>query len=689
MKSPFTRLRRGAFGALVCLAALAYFATQPPASQARGDKDWKPIDPAELALAAPTVEKDADAEALFWEVKVADEAEGGDPRTVLKHYVRIKIFNERGRESQSKVDILAPKVGSREIKINDIAGRTIKPDGTVVELKKEDIFERTVVKTSGGKVKAKSFALPGVEPGSIIEYRWREVRGDQISFYDRFDFSRDIPVRVVRYYVKPLQLRGFPYGMRAQTFNGRNTPFQKEKDGYYSTVVENVPSFREEPYMPPEYSVRPWMLVYYSEDKNLEPARFWKEYGKEVYEGSKAEMKVGDEVKRKAAELVADAPTPEEKIKRLFEFCRSQIKNVYDDANGMTADERAKAKENKSPADTLKRGVGTGRDIDMLFAALAVAAGFDARLVNLADRSDTFFDASFPDSYFIRTYDIAVKVGEEWRFYDPASNYVPFGMLRWQEEGQQALLSDPKDPTFVVTPLSGPEKSVERRSGKFKLAEDGTLEGDVRIEYTGHLAVDLKEYYDDESPAEREQAIVDTFKARIAGSEITNAQMENVSDPVKPLVYTFRVRVAGYAQRTGKRLFLQPAFFQKGLGARFPNATRRHHIYFHYPWSEEDRVQFELPEGYGLDNAESPGGLSGGPLSKYEPTAGITKDGRTLVYTRKFYFGQGGGRAALLFPTESYPSLKTYFDQVNKQDAHTLVLKQGATAAAATAPASN
>ena len=82
-----------------------------------------------------------------------------------------------------------------------------------------------------------------------------------------------------------------------------------------------------------------------------------------------------------------------------------------------------------------------------------------------------------------------------------------------------------------------------------------------------------------------------------------------------------------------------------------------------------------------------PSGVSGGPLSRYEPTAGITKDGRTLVYTRKFYFGQGGGRAALLFPTESYAPLKNYFDQVNKQDGHTLVLKQGATASAA--PPSN
>jgi hypothetical protein len=672
--------------ALASLLTLAF--SVPPTAFARGDKDWKPIDPAQIALAAPTVEKDADAEVLFWEVKVADEDAGSEPRTVLDHYIRIKIFNDRGRESQSKIDILAPKYGGRETKIKEIAGRTIKSDGTIVELKKEDIFERTVVKASGLKVKAKSFAMPGVEPGSIIEYRWREVRGDSLSQYDRLEFSRDIPVEQVKYYIKPISVTGYwPYSMRAQTFNGQNTPFQKEKDGYFSTTMSNVPAFREEPYMPPEYSVRPWMLVYYTADHKLDPQQFWRQYGKDIYELSKAEMKVNDDVKRKAAELTGDAATPEQKLERLFDFCRSQIKNVYDDANGMTAEQRAKAaKEIKSPADTLKRGTGTGRNIDMLFAALATASGLDARLANLADRSDTFFDPNFPDDYFIRTYDIAVRVGDQWRFYDPASTYVPFGMLRWQEEGQQALLSDPKEPAFINTPLSGPEKSLEKRAGKFKLSEDGALEGDVKIEYTGHIAADMKEYNDDDSPAEREETLKNKFKARMGGIEITDIHVENVSDPVKPFVYSFHVRVPGYAQRTGKRLFLQPAFFQKGLGPLFPTTGRRHEIYFHYPWSEEDRVEIALPEGFALENAESPAPFSGGDLSKYTPRAMITKDGRTLIYTRSFYFGKGGA-GSLLFPVTIYPNLKNYFDQISKEDGHTLALKQGAAAAAA-APAS-
>src|SRR5438477_10932438 len=90
-------------------------------------QDWKPIDPADLALKAPVVEKDADAEAIFWEVKVADEVEGGSIRTVLNHYLRIKIFTERGRETQSKIDI--PFLNNWSVK--DIAARTIKADGSI------------------------------------------------------------------------------------------------------------------------------------------------------------------------------------------------------------------------------------------------------------------------------------------------------------------------------------------------------------------------------------------------------------------------------------------------------------------------------------------------------------------------------------------------------------------------------
>jgi hypothetical protein len=673
MKSPRSFARPGALSALYLLAALACVALlygAPPALAS--DKDWKPIEPAQLAMTAPVVEKDADAEALFWEVYVDDSKQF---ELSLRHYIRIKVFNERGRESQSKVDL--PYFGGNKIK--DIMARVIKPDGQIVELKKEDVFDRTIVKLSGVKVKAKSFALPGVEPGAIIEYRWREVYPYGSADKLRLQFQRDIPVQSVTYYIKPFM------GMRYRPFNMGDARFVKDKDDFFKMSMANMPAFQEESRMPPEDEVRSWVYLYYSEDNKMSTDQYWNIIGRAFGEVLKDEMKVNDDVKSAVAGIVGDAKTPEEKLERIYDFCRTKIKNLNDDANGMTDDEKEKVKENKTPADTLKRGMGTGSDIDHLFAALAKAAGFDAHLALSGNRDDFFFTRDLANVAFLRSAFIAVRVGDGWQFFSPAEMYTPFGMLGWPEEGQDALIVDSKEPLWVKTPVAAPEKSVEKREGKFHLLEDGTLEGDVHIEYTGHLAAERKEYNDDDSATEREKTLQDKIKSQMGGTaEISNIQIENVTDPVKPFIYSFHVRIPSYAQRTGKRLFVQPAVFQHNIGALFPTSVRRHDVYFHYTWAEEDRVEITLPEGFALDNAESPSPLSGGDLSQYQPKVQVTSDGHTLIYTRKFYFG-GKERVALnnlSFPVTSYSSLKGYFDALNKLDAHTIALKQGAQAAA-------
>jgi uncharacterized protein DUF3857/transglutaminase superfamily protein len=653
-------------GVVVCLLIV----TAPTRVTAAGD-DWKPVDPAELALKTPTVEKDADAEGLFWEVRI-DDNPGGD--LIFNHYLRVKVFTDRGRESQSKIDLPFGDLFGTKVKIQDIAARTIKADGSIVELNRKDIFERTIVRASGLKMKAKSFAMPAVEPGCIIEYRWREVREKENADYLRLQFQRDIPVQRVHYLIKPYDYEGLSFN--SLTLHGTATPWVKEKNGFYSTTMTNMPAVREEARMPPEDQVKTWMLVFYAAgDRRPDPQRYWIDYAKEYYERSKSLIKPNDDVKKMAATLTVEAKSDDEKLARLFEFCRNKIKNVGNDASGATEEERAKARDNKSPADTLKRGLGFGIDVDLLFAALANASGLDARIVLAPNRGDLFFDKTTPNSYFLDPQNIAVNVDGTWKFFDPGLNYVPFGMLRWQEEGEQALITDPKQPVWVETPMSAPDKSKVTRVAKLKLLDDGTLEGDVRVEYSGHFAMERKEEIDEKSDTEREQDLKDEIKEQMSAAEITAIKIENVTDHVKPLVCAYHVKVPGYAQRTGKRLFLQPAFFQHGVEPLFATTSRKYEIYFHYPWSEDDRIDIDLPAGYSLDNADSPAPFGSGQISEYKPSLAITSDDKTLVYKRTFFFGGGGN---LLFPVQSYPQLKAYFDQLHQQDNHTIALRQGA-----------
>ena len=295
--------------------------------------DWKPISPEELALKEPKVEKDADAEILFWEVKI-DDSEYGE--LSFNNYIRVKVFNERGKDSLSKVDIRY----RNDTDVKDIAARVIKPDGTFVEIKKDDIFERVIAKRGKAKIKAKSFALPGVEPGAIIEYRWREVNHSSSLATLRLDFQRDLPIQQVAYYLKPYVSSYLPT-VRYQTFNLEGVQFVKDKNGFYKASAQNIPAFKEEPAMIPEDELRAWMLVYYTEESKMDPDKYWKDYNKRMWDNViKDRMKVNDDVKKTATEITAGATTQEEKLSRIFDYCHTKIKNISDDASGLTEDQR-------------------------------------------------------------------------------------------------------------------------------------------------------------------------------------------------------------------------------------------------------------------------------------------------------------------------------------------------------------
>lgn len=240
------------------------------------DKGWRPVTPAELQLKSPKVEAGADAEAIFWEVRVDDDL-GSGFQTTLDHYLRVKIITDRGRDEYAKVDIPYGRFSEVEISVKDILARTINPDGTIVNVASTDIFDKEIVKGKGLRYKARSFVFPGVAAGSIVEYRWKEIRRNSLSFYVRLMLAREIPVQSVKYYIRPATLR---LGMRVHSIN-TSTGFVKESNGFYSTSMENVPAFREEPFMPTEYEVRPWVLVYYEGQGPLGGAdEYWRALGK-------------------------------------------------------------------------------------------------------------------------------------------------------------------------------------------------------------------------------------------------------------------------------------------------------------------------------------------------------------------------------------------------------------------------
>ena len=637
---------------------------------------WLPLSDAEHSMKGPSVEKDACAEILVWRVHVVDEVlgSGRDLQRVFYHYIRLKVFDEKGKESASTVDLNYREPGA----ILDVAGRTIKPDGTVIDLDKKTIFKKDLVRAGRAREKAVSFAMPGVEPGAIIEYRWRQTENDNRFRYVRLKFQRDFPVQNVTYFVKPLSSEYIGVEqMFLMHFNCDPSPIKQERDGYNSTTLTNVAASRHEPYAPSDPNIEPWALLYYHEGAVKDAEKFWNGEGKKVYNDLKGSLKASDELKSAAAEATAGVSKDEEKIAILVSYLRKKVRNLFDPA--VTSAERDKFFEklpkdrNRTSAEVFKSGIAMPSEMNVAFAALAMQAGLDVRPALVANRGEYLFNPKLTDRYFLDDTAMAVKLGDSWRVLDISRRFVMPGMLPWENESMFALIADPKAPMFIQTPAAPPEASAERRTARLKLSDLGTLAGDVEETYTGHRAEQLREDLDEKSPAQQEEWLRDRIIRIFPDAELKNIHLQNVDDASKPLVTRYQLEAPRYAQVTGKRVLFQPSAFRRGQASPFSATDRRLPVNFPFAWQEVDDVHITLPEGFSLDNADSPGSLDFGEPGTYTLEMRIRNGASPEIQvSREFTMGKKG---FLFFQPTTYPTLKKVFDEIQVRDAHTVSLK--------------
>ncbi len=641
-------------------------------AQAAVETTWLPLTDAERNQAAPVVDKSAGAEALFWRVHVWDEITGSDWQRHRVTYARIKVFNEAGQKQVTAIEIPY----GNNIFVTSVEGRTIQPDGTIVALKKEDVHEREVIRIGGIRRKVKSFAMPAVQPGAIIEYRVREVHFRQNIRYLRAEMQQEYPVQKVTYFVKPMSREFINMRMRVWPFNCKNSPLDLSMNGFSSTTVENLPAFQEEPYMIGEPNVRAWILFLYMEGDRRDADKYWEKRGKEVYQNLRQSLRVNDEIREAAAKAVANAKSDNDKVVAIIAHLRRNLRNLFDAS--VSDSERAKVIKDmpkdraRTSAEIFKSGIGTADELNTLFAAMAQTVGLEARPALVGDRDGILFDPSLVDSYFLDNIDMAVKIDGQWKIFDATTRLLPPNMIGWREEGTDALVSDSKQPVFVKTPMSTPGESLFLRRGQLSLSAEGTLEGDVALHFTGHAAGDGRTNLIGESAEKRMESVKKLVTAVHPSAEVTNIAVENVDDTAQALTFKYHLRIPGYAQRTGKRLLFAPLFFQQGATPRFSASQRKYPIAFRYAWREDDELRIQLPEGFEMDNGDNPGNLGFDPAGGYQLVISVSKS-KELLVGRTLEFGRSGN---IMFAEKAYPTLKQIFDEVHRRDGTILSLKQ-------------
>lgn len=646
---------------------------------------WRPIMPAELQMTKPVVEPDADAEALIWEERLDDSQNNKITRST---YVRIKIFTERGRERFSKLDVAFIKGLA---KIKDLTARVTQPDGKSVELTEDEIFNRDVAKTQRLKVQAKALAFPNLAPGVILEYQYTEVNEDIYGDNSTFDLQLDLPVQTLNFYYKPFRKREPQYTL----LNVEGLKFEKAEDGFYRMTRTNVPAFRAEPWMPPDSEARPLLKLNpgwyasFSIDLTMRRSTVFKNTGgrsKETYWANysawqKYLVDVVNARKKDFAkltrEVVGDASTTEEKLKRIYEFCQTKINNTSFGYRP-SEDESKKASERTRrwlTEDDFASGkpFASSAEIDTVFATMAAAAGLDPWYAQIGRRDVSFFTPELNDSRLLAGPVVCVVFGGSPHLYMPGNRFLKVGEVPWYFQGAVSMYTDGKQYGWWEVPMNTFEKNLTRRTGRFRLADDGTLEGTVVIELTGQPALSYRVAHYDEDDQGRASALKESVQKRITNAEITGISIENINDASKPLIQRFTIKVPQYAQRTGKRIFFQPGFFEYGTAPAFATSTRKYDMFFRYPWSEKDDIEIALPAGFSIDNAEAPKPVTDtGQLAHDEVTFDFATSAGKMLYSRKFYFGN---KNLVTFKASSYAAMKTLWDKFHIADTALVSLK--------------
>ncbi|QYM78727.1 DUF3857 and transglutaminase domain-containing protein [Horticoccus luteus] len=630
---------------------------------------WQPPDPAELAASVPRVDPDAGAEILLREVTETDEDNTIPQRTV---YVRAKVYSERGLAQLAKVEIQYDKSSS----IREIAARTILPDGTIIPLRPDEIFDREVLKTGSERVKVKSFAPPGLVPGSMVEYFYRE----QMDYLPRtrvFSLQADLPTQCVRFHIRPNNY----HDLQALFFNCAQQNFAADKNDFRHLELTNVPARLNEPFAPPALEIEPTVLIYDNVMFFGATSLPWTERGKLLQYWVDKLLKPTKRLKAVAEKLTTPQDSAQDRITKFYNYCRTQIVNRDDDTAGFTDKQRDKLPPNIDPDKTLKLGHGVTQDINLLFAALARTTGLDVRLALTGDRSFIFPTPALTEAFALPKLIVAIHVGADWTYFDPGNRYLAPGQLDWNNSDIQAVIADADNGQIERVPGVPAEDSIRHRTGTFNLDPEGNLDGDVHVDYSGLWEVEMKNTLDAQTPDERATTIKNEIVDVLPLAEVTSIAVEGAADPLGRLTVRYHLRVPHYAERTGSRLFVQPAVFQKGAAAVFVKPDRKTNLIYKYRFTESDKMSIKPPEGYTLEAGNAPANLDLGEAASYRVSLGVTKKTHTIIYQREF------AQHIMYLPRENYAAWKQALDEIRTRDGHTLSLRRPAPAAAETPPA--
>lgn len=627
-------------------------------------EDWLPITQQDLQIKEVPGNPGASAIQLYYSDFIDDSIQSEFI------YRRIKILTDKGKE-QADVEIPA----GTGLSVKDLKARTIRPDGSILDFTGKP-FEKTLVKARGVKVLVKTFSLAEVGIGSIIEYKYRlEWQGGSLTT-DNWLLQHGLFTVKESFSFKPYTglviSDDFEPGSNFAWSSLHVTQDQKPhqlKDGRVELELQNVQAFDTEEYMPPEDNYKPSVHFFYINSDMKTADAYWEHLGKRWYEVIQNFIGNSKEARQAAVEAIGSETSPENKLRKLYARAQ-QIRNLsFERERSEKELKKEHLKDNEGVSEIFKRGYGDRWDIVRAFVAMARAAGFEASVLKVSDRSEKFFVKEVLSSRQLPWEIADVKLNGQDVYLDPGTKYCPYGLLRWMETSTQALKLDKKNPALVWIPSFSQQQAVTGRAVSAALDSNGSLKAVVQVQYQGLEALERRLDELEKDDAGRKQDLEEELAGELpAGAVVKLTSVKGWDATEEPLVAMFSVEIASYASTAGKRLMVPSYLFQFKKKDAFSRTDRKYPVYFPYAFAEADNITIKLPDGYTMEGSPQNQDASL-PYARYKS---VEQYDHNQLTTQRALLVNG-----LLFDTNKYSEVKDFFTKVQAGDEQQAVLHVG------------
>jgi hypothetical protein len=658
--------RSRVFGfSLVVIAAMFWlaFARVVPA----GD-DWLPVPPADLALKDNPASPGANAMILYRRSFV-DARRAGIDGSFDEEYVRIKIFTAQGVKAEAN-----PAIGfnKEDSEIGDIRARTIRPDGSIVNFDGK-VFEKIVEKTGVSGYLTKTFSLSNVEPGCIVEYKYRQQFKPRFLYNEHWVISGPLFTRDASFSIAPY----VPRGTFDSTLFFRTTGLplgslpQRKGDGSYAMDVHNIAGMTEEPLMPPARALEARVDFFYrdrGEPVGETAEQYWNRIGKK-WSGELDKFSSKKSVlEQDLAQTVAAGDTPEAKLQKIYARVQ-KVRDLSSEPTKTATEKKAEEiKRDENVEDVLKRDYASGRQLNWLFIGLARTAGFEAAEVYVVPRNFDVFSPAGQNAASLTADLVWARAGGKEYWLDPAALYYPFGLVPWYETESKGMRATNQGGEFVTTPAATSADATMVRTADLELKDDGTAVGKLRIEFTGVSAATRRTSLHRDDEAGRRKALQTEIEKMLpAGSTFEITNLASWDEPGATLRLEGTATVPSFGSAVGHRILVPIALFRTSYEGTFSPEHRVNPIRFSYPFEQVDDIQIHGPAGFKFATLPSKKAVNPGTSMSYEISA--TQQGDAVEVKRKFSLND------ISFPVDSYDALRSFFGNMKSNDAVQLVLE--------------